>query len=115
MRKLLAILVLMIPGAALAQQTTAKPPAKLTLYKTADSAACSGHAAVWVHSETHVYYLKGDKFFGKTKHGGYESRPMPLATTHRRLLLQNEPALFLKLSLVNLALGETLLQNLHGA
>ena len=34
---------------------------------------------------------------------------------HRRWLLQNKSALFLELSLVDLALGETLLQNRHGA
>jgi hypothetical protein len=64
----------MIPSVALAQQAPAKPPTKLTLYKTADSAACSGDATVWVASEAHVYYLKGDKFFGKAKHGGYNCR-----------------------------------------
>ena len=74
MRRLLAVVIIMIPSVALAQQTPAKPPAKLTLYKTADSAACSGDTTVWVDSAAHVYYLKGDKFFGKTKYGGYNCR-----------------------------------------
>jgi hypothetical protein len=72
MGKLLVIVIATIPSIALAQE--AKPSAKLTLYKTVDSAACSGDTAVWVDSETNVYYLKGDKLFGKTKHGGYNCR-----------------------------------------
>jgi hypothetical protein len=70
----LAIVIAMIPSVALAQQTPAKPPAKLTPYKTADSAACSDDATVWVDLEAHLYYLKGDKSFGKTKRGGYNCR-----------------------------------------
>lgn len=73
MRKLLAIVLVMTPSLVLAQQTT-KPPSRLTLYKTADSAACSGDAVVWLDSDSLVYYLKGDKSFGKTKHGGYNCR-----------------------------------------
>jgi hypothetical protein len=74
MRRLLAIAVVIMPSVALAQQTPAKPPAMLTPYKTADSAGCSGDVAVWLDPETHVYYLKGDKLFGKTKRGGYNCR-----------------------------------------
>ena len=74
MAKLLTIVVLMIPGVALAQQAPANPPPQLTLYKTAGSAACSDDATVWVDPETRIYYLKGDKFFGKTKRGGYNCR-----------------------------------------
>jgi hypothetical protein len=33
--------------------------------------ARKAHALFWVDSVAHVYYLKGDKSFGKTKHGGY--------------------------------------------
>jgi hypothetical protein len=83
MRRLLAMVIIMIPSVALAQQTPAKPPAKLTLYKTIDSAACSGDATVWVDSEAHVYYLKGDKFFGKTKRGGYNCREQADAAGYR--------------------------------
>jgi hypothetical protein len=74
MRLLLAILLALAPGAALAQQGQEKPPAKVTLYKTADSAACSGDVAVWVDPNGHVYYQKGDKLFGKTRPGGYNCR-----------------------------------------
>jgi hypothetical protein len=74
MRRLLAVVIITISSAALAQQTPTKPPAKLTLYKTSDSAACSGDATVWLDPDTRVYYLKGDKFFGKTKRGGYNCR-----------------------------------------
>ena len=83
MRRLLAMVIIMIPSVALAQQTPAKPPAKLTFYKTIDSAACSGDATVWVDSEAHVYYLKGDKFFGKTKRGGYNCRKQADAAGYR--------------------------------
>jgi hypothetical protein len=69
---LLTIIAVMLPAVALAQEP--KSPAKLTLYKTADSAACAGDATVWADSETHVYYLKSDKLFGKTTHGGYNCR-----------------------------------------
>ena len=83
MRRLLVVVVVTIPSVALAQQTPAKPPAKITLYETTDSAACSGDATVWVDSEAHVYYLKGDKFFGKTKHGGYNCRKQAGAAGYR--------------------------------
>jgi hypothetical protein len=85
MRKLLAIVVAIMPSVALAQQTPAKPPSKLTLYKTADAAACSGDVTVWVDSDTLVYYLKGDKFFGKTKHGGYNCRKQADAAGYHEL------------------------------
>jgi hypothetical protein len=55
--RLLAMVIMMIPSVALAQQTPAKPPAKLTPYRTIDSAACSGDATVWVDSAARVYYL----------------------------------------------------------
>ncbi|MDB5409253.1 MAG: hypothetical protein JWL84_4165, partial [Rhodospirillales bacterium] len=74
MRKLLAVVLMTMPSVGLAQETPTKPPAKLTLYKTIGSAACSGDVAVWVDPETGVYYLKSDKFFGKTNRGGYNCR-----------------------------------------
>jgi hypothetical protein len=83
MRTLLAIVVVMIPSVALAQQSPTPPPAKLTLYKTADSAACPPDVAVWVDPETRVYYLKGDGLFGKTKHGGYSCRKQADAAGYR--------------------------------
>jgi len=83
MRRLLAMVIMMIPSVALAQQTPAKPPAKLTPYRTIDSAACSGDTTVWVDSAARVYYLKGDKLFGKTKHGGYNCRKQADAAGYR--------------------------------
>ncbi len=79
MRTLIATLVAMMSSLALAQQ----PPAKLSLYKTADSAACSGDETVWVDPETHVYYLKRDKLYGKTKRGGYNCRGQADAAGYR--------------------------------
>jgi hypothetical protein len=83
MRTLLAILIAIVPSATLGQQTPANPPAKVTLYKTADSAACSGDVAVWVDPNTRVYYLKGDKLFGKTRPGGYNCRKQVEAAGYR--------------------------------
>jgi hypothetical protein len=77
------MVIMMIPSVALAQQTPAKPPAKLTPYRTIDSAACSGDATVWVDSAARVYYLKGDKPFGKTKRGGYNCRKQADAAGYR--------------------------------
>jgi hypothetical protein len=83
MRRLLAMVIVMVSSVALAQQTPTKPPAKLTLYKTSDSAACSGDATVWLDPETQLYYLKGDKFFGKTRRGGYNCRKQADAAGYR--------------------------------
>jgi hypothetical protein len=68
MLRLLAMVVT-LPGLALAQN--AAPPQTLTLYKNANSAACSGDATVWVDPQTRIYYVKGDRLFGKTPRGGY--------------------------------------------
>ncbi len=56
MRRLLAMVIIVTPSVVLAQQTPAKP---------------------------HVYYLKGDKLFGKTKHGGYNCRKQADAAGYR--------------------------------
>ena len=79
MRVRLAIALLMMPGIALAEQT----PAKITLYKTADSAACSGDTAVWVDVASGIYHMKGDKSFGKTGRGGYTCRQQADAAGYR--------------------------------
>jgi hypothetical protein len=79
MRTLIATIIIVTSSVALAQQA----PAKLTLYKTADSAACSGDQPVWVDPETHVYHLKGDKLYGKTKRGGYNCRKQADAAGYR--------------------------------
>jgi hypothetical protein len=83
MRELIAIILVIMPTVGLAQETPSKPPAKLTLYKTVSSAACSGDVAVWIDPETRVYYLKGDKFFGKTTRGGYNCRNQADAAGYR--------------------------------
>jgi hypothetical protein len=83
MRKLLAITLLTIPSIGLAEVMPANPPAKLTLYKTADSAACTGDVAVWLDPGARVYYLKGDRSFGKTKPGGYNCRKQADAAGYR--------------------------------
>lgn len=83
MRLLLASLVALAPAAALADQAPEKPAAKVTLYKTASSAACSGDVAVWVDPDARLYYLKGDKLFGKTRHGGYNCRKQVEAAGYR--------------------------------
>jgi hypothetical protein len=80
MRQLVAIAVVMVPGIVLAQPP---PPGNLTLYKTAGSAACSDDVVVWLDPERRVYYLKGDKFFGKTKRGGYNCRKQADAAGYR--------------------------------
>jgi hypothetical protein len=76
-------LMALSPGVSLAQQATSNAPAKLTLYKTADSAACSDDVAVWVDPDARAYYLKGDRSFGKTKHGGYTCRKQADAAGYR--------------------------------
>jgi len=75
MKIVLVSLIAMVPSAVFGQPATpAKPPPSITFYKTADSAACSGDVAVWLDPETRLYYLKGDKLFGKTRRGGFNCR-----------------------------------------
>jgi hypothetical protein len=81
---LLAVMTLM-PSISLAEQANSNSPAKLTLYKTADSAACSDDVAVWVDLDTRAYYLKDERSFGKTKHGGYTCRKQADAAGYRAL------------------------------
>lgn len=33
--------------------------------------ACPGDSAVWVNARSKAYHLRGDKFFGHTKHGKF--------------------------------------------
>ncbi|MBX6367424.1 MAG: hypothetical protein IRZ04_05545 [Rhodospirillales bacterium] len=78
MTALFAVLVTavstMAAGIAAAQETPAKPPRAVSLYKTADSAACSDDVTVWVDPERRLYYVKGDPLYGKTRPGGYNCR-----------------------------------------
>jgi hypothetical protein len=62
--------VVMASTMVVAQQT----PQQITLYKTASAAACSGDETVWIDPGARVYYVKGDKLYGKTKGGGYNCR-----------------------------------------
>jgi hypothetical protein len=74
MMRLIAVFVATMPGLEPGHgfaQTAAKPPETLTLYKNANSAACSNDATVWVDPQTRLYYVKGDRMFGKTARGGY--------------------------------------------
>ena len=68
----LEIAAIFATTAAFAQEP--KSPARLSLYKTIEAAACTGDATVWLDPVAHVYYLKGEKFFGKTTTGGYNCR-----------------------------------------
>ncbi len=68
MRLLIASLIVAGTNFALAEE----PP--LTLYKTASSAACANDETVWVDPAARLYYLKGDKLYGKTSRGGYSCR-----------------------------------------
>lgn len=77
MRMLVATAALLTSSLALAQ------PGKLTLYKTASSAACADDATVWVDPKTRTYYLKGDPLYGKTRPGGYNCRKPADAAGYR--------------------------------
>lgn len=35
------------------------------------SMKCPGDSVVWVNTRSHVYHLKGDPYFGSTKHGKF--------------------------------------------
>ncbi len=80
MRNLVASIIVMASGVELAAQ---EQPPKLTLYKTAVSAACSSDETVWIDPETRTYYLKGDRLYGQTKRGGYNCRKQAEAAGFR--------------------------------
>jgi hypothetical protein len=79
MRVLVASAVLLTSSFAQAQQ----PPAHLTLYKTASSAACTGDETVWIDPKTGVYYVRGEALYGKTRPGGYNCRRQAEAAGYR--------------------------------
>jgi hypothetical protein len=81
MRQNLAILLVLAPSLALAQQ--APEPRSVTLYKTAASAACTDDATVWVDPATRLFHLKGDPAFGKTPRGGYNCRKQAEAAGYK--------------------------------
>jgi hypothetical protein len=64
--------------AATASASPAASPAPKKMSKAvptpqASQAPGGGNGQVWVNSETHVYHKEGSKWYGKTKHGKYES------------------------------------------
>jgi hypothetical protein len=80
MRLAIATVLVLGPWVALAEET----PPKLTLYKTASAAACSGDDTVWVDPAARTYYVKGEKLYGKTGAGGYNCRRQADAAGYRR-------------------------------
>lgn len=83
MSRWLLVLLALTPSAALAQQASPAPAPRLTLYKTVSSAACTGDTTVWLDPAAHVYYVKGDKLYGKTGRGGYNCRKQADAAGYR--------------------------------
>jgi predicted membrane-bound mannosyltransferase len=79
---LAAVTMLAIASTIVGAQET---PRRITLYKTASAAACAGDETVWVDPAGRVYYVKGDKLYGKTKGGGYNCRTSVEAAGYRRL------------------------------
>lgn len=71
---LVATVSIVSASLAAAQDTPAKPPVAVSLYKTASSAACADDVTVWVDPERRLYYVKGDPLYGKTRPGGYNCR-----------------------------------------
>ncbi len=62
----------MLPVAAV--QAQVKPAPAFQTEKDAASHCSSGDAVVWVNTQTHVYHLQGERWYGATKHGAYECR-----------------------------------------
>jgi hypothetical protein len=77
--KTLAVLLTLLAGAAAAEESARA----ITLYKTAGSAACSRDVTVWLDPATRVFYLKGEKGYGKTARGGYNCRRQAEAAGYR--------------------------------
>ena len=61
------------PPASPAASPAPKKTSKAVPTPQASQAPGGGNGQVWVNSETHVYHKEGSKWYGKTKHGKYES------------------------------------------
>jgi len=48
-------------------------PKRLALFRTepAAQAHCPGDTVIWLNTESAIYHLKGEKWYGRTKHGAY--------------------------------------------
>jgi hypothetical protein len=79
MSALAASAVLLAASLAQAQE----PPAHLTLYKSASSAACSGDQTVWIDPKTHLYYVRHEALYGKVRRGGFNCRKQAEAAGYR--------------------------------
>jgi hypothetical protein len=67
---MLTILFGLIVAAASSQQMNAPP----------SSLHCgAGNPVVWVNTESHVYHMKGSKYYGNTAHGEYMCRRSAIA------------------------------------
>ena len=60
-------------SAAAAGSPAQKKTAKAVPTPQATQAPGGGNGLVWVNPETHVYHKEGSKWYGRTKHGKYES------------------------------------------
>jgi hypothetical protein len=60
-------------ASAAAGSPSPKKTAKAVPTPQATQAPGGGNGLVWVNQETHVYHKEGSKWYGRTKHGKYES------------------------------------------
>jgi len=60
-------------AASPAPSAAPKKAAKALPTPLATQAAGGGNGLVWVNSDSHVYHKEGSKWYGRTKHGKYET------------------------------------------
>jgi hypothetical protein len=63
-----ALLAGSLPPAA-----NAEPTANITLYSTEQEATkdCARDTVVWLNTPTGIYHMRGDRWYGGTKHGAF--------------------------------------------